>query len=87
MRKQSAQGQWVTLSGADPLNLAGILTPGARVSAVASNRLLLSDGAPLASLEAGQILKLEAHTPEQERLIERALRVGSMPPPLRPYYS
>jgi ATP-dependent helicase Lhr and Lhr-like helicase len=87
MRKQSAQGQWVTLSGADPLNLAGILTPGARVSAVASNRLLLSDGAPLASLEAGQILKLETHTPEQERLIERALRVGSMPPPLRPYYS
>jgi ATP-dependent Lhr-like helicase len=87
MRKQSAQGQWVTLSGADPLNLAGILTPGARVSAVASNRLLLSEGAPLASLEAGQILKLEAHTPEQERLIERALRVGSMPPALRPYYS
>jgi ATP-dependent Lhr-like helicase len=87
IRKQAAQDHWVTLSGADPLNLAGILTPGPRVSAVASNRLLLCDGAPLATLEAGQILNLGTHTQEQERLIERALRVGTMSAPLRRYYS
>src|SRR4029077_20141811 len=31
IRKQPAQGRLVTLSGADPLNLAGILTPGPRI--------------------------------------------------------
>jgi ATP-dependent Lhr-like helicase len=86
MRKQTAQDHWVVLSGADPLNLAGILTPGPRVSAVAANRILLQDGLPLATLEAGQIVKLAPATGEKERLIERALRVGSMPVPLRPYY-
>ena len=87
IRRQSPQDIWVSLSGADPLNLAGILTPGPRVSALTSNRLLLRDGAPLATLEAGQILKLENASTEQERLIERALRVGAMSAPLRKYYS
>jgi ATP-dependent Lhr-like helicase len=86
-RKQAAQGRLVTLSGADPLNLAGILTPGARVSSVASNRILLRDGAPLATLEAGRVLKLEAQTSEMDRLIERALRIGAMSASLRPYYA
>jgi ATP-dependent Lhr-like helicase len=86
IRKQTAQDHWVVLSGADPLNLAGILTPGPRISAVAANRILLQDGLPLATLEAGQIVKLAPATGENERLIERALRVGSMPVPLRPYY-
>jgi ATP-dependent Lhr-like helicase len=86
-RKQPAQGCLVTLSGADPLNLAGILTPGARVSAVASNRILLRDGAPLATLEAGRVLKLEAQSSEMNRLIERTLRVGAMSAQLRAYYA
>ena len=30
VRRQPASGEWVSLSGADPLNLAGILTPGPR---------------------------------------------------------
>ena len=35
-------GAWISLSGADPLNLAGILTPGPKLAAVTGNRLLLS---------------------------------------------
>ena len=31
-RRQPASGEWVSLSGADPLNLAGILTPGPRLA-------------------------------------------------------
>jgi ATP-dependent Lhr-like helicase len=86
IRKQPTQGRWVTLSGADPLNLSGILVPGPRVSAAGSNRLLLQDGLTIATLEAGQVIKAQPDTPEADRLIERALRVGSMPVPLRPYY-
>jgi ATP-dependent Lhr-like helicase len=43
----------VELSGADPLNLAGILTPGPRVPAVLGQRLLLVDGVPAPMNEAG----------------------------------
>lgn len=87
IRKQAPDGQFVILSGADPLNLTGILSPGPRVSALASNRILLRDGVTIATLEAGQILKAEPQNQEMDRLIERALRVGSMAPALRPYYA
>jgi len=87
MRKQPGPEHFVTLSGVDPLNLTGILTPGPRVSAVASNRTLLRDGVPIATLEAGEILKMEPENPEMERLIDRALRVGTMTAALRPYYA
>jgi hypothetical protein len=41
------------VSGADPLNLVGILTPGAKLPALAGNRLLYRDGIPTAVLAAG----------------------------------
>ncbi|HLH53038.1 MAG TPA: helicase-related protein [Verrucomicrobiae bacterium] len=87
IRKEPAAQKLVTLSGADPLNLAGILTPGPRVSAVASNRILLRDGVPVAALEAGKILKFEPSDADTDRHIERALRIGSMHPALRMYYA
>ena len=77
----------VAISGADPLNLAGILTPGPRVSAIAPNRILLRDGVPIAVLEAGQLIKLEPQPTEPDHVIEPALRIGSMPAALRPYYA
>jgi ATP-dependent Lhr-like helicase len=43
----------VELSGADPLNLAGILTPGARIPATLGHRVLLVDGVPAAQNETG----------------------------------
>jgi len=49
----TAAGTFVALSGADPLNLAGILTPGARLAALTGNRLLYRAGIPLATLAAG----------------------------------
>ena len=48
MRRRPASGEWVSLSGADPLNLAGILTPGAKLAALTGNRLLFRDGVPVA---------------------------------------
>jgi ATP-dependent Lhr-like helicase len=45
----------LSLSAADPLNLIGILTPGARLPALTGNRLLYRDGLPVAVLVAGEV--------------------------------
>jgi ATP-dependent helicase Lhr and Lhr-like helicase len=55
VRRQPASGEFVSLSGADPLNLAGILTPGPRLAALTGNRLLFRDGLPVASLAGGDV--------------------------------
>jgi len=85
LRKASSNGELITLSAADPLNLQGILTPGPRITALTTNRILFSDGLPLAALEAGEIRSLSDNsTPDLQ--IETALRVGKLRPSLRPYY-
>ena len=45
VRKRPRTGETVTLSAADPLNLAGIVLPGPRVPAVATNTVTYVDGA------------------------------------------
>jgi ATP-dependent Lhr-like helicase len=84
-RKSEARGDLITISGADPLNLVGILTPGPRVTAITANRILLRDGVPVAALLAGQVTPLQEQAPDAP--LERALRVSTMPSLLRPYYS
>ena len=59
-RAVEADSDWAVVCGVDPLNLAGFLTPGAKVPALASNRLLLRDGVPVAALVAGQMQVFEA---------------------------
>ena len=54
IRRRPGSGQWVSLSGADPLNLIGILTPGQRLSALAANRVVYRDGLPIAALSGGK---------------------------------
>jgi ATP-dependent Lhr-like helicase len=51
VRKQPLAGEWVSISAADPLNLVGLVVPGERITATASNRILLRDGLPVAVLE------------------------------------
>ena len=85
IRKTSPNNELIMLSAADPLNLQGILTPGPRVAALTSNRILFRDGLPLAALEAGEIRKV-AEAPVFDWQIDRALRVGKLRPSLRPYY-
>jgi ATP-dependent Lhr-like helicase len=85
LRKTSAKDAMVTLSAADPLNLQGILTPGRRIAALTTNRILFQDGLPLAALEAGEIHSL-VDAPVSTGQMETALRVGKLRPSLRPYY-
>jgi ATP-dependent Lhr-like helicase len=84
IRKMPATGALITISAADPLNLAGILTPGLRIAAISAHRILLRDGVPIAALRANQLVPMGAEIPDLT--MERALRVGTLPPILRPYY-
>jgi ATP-dependent Lhr-like helicase len=59
VRRRPASDIWVSLSGADPLNLVGILTPGPKLAAFAANRVLYRDGLPLALQSGGEVQFLE----------------------------
>jgi ATP-dependent Lhr-like helicase len=47
VRRSERNGEVVRLSAADPLNLAGIITPGPRVAAIRANTVVYRDGVPL----------------------------------------
>ena len=49
IRKRPRDGETVRLSAADPLNLAGVVLPGPRIPAVATNSVSYTDGALLVS--------------------------------------
>ena len=49
-------GSMIVVSACDPLNLAGILTPGDKTPAVMGNRIVFRDGIPVASLEGRKVV-------------------------------
>jgi ATP-dependent Lhr-like helicase len=59
VRRGQPSESWVSVSGADPLNLVGIITPGPRLPALTGNRLLYRAGIPVAVFAAGEMLCLE----------------------------
>jgi ATP-dependent helicase Lhr and Lhr-like helicase len=75
IRRRPASGEWVSLSGADPLNLIGILTPGQRLSALTANRVVYRDGLPIAALTGGKAQFLaELETADQWEAEKRLVR-------------
>lgn len=54
VRRRPTDGSLIAVCGVDPLNLAGTLLPGAKVPALASNRLVYLDGLPVAAQIAGK---------------------------------
>ena len=50
VRSNKAEAELVAVSGADPLNLTGLITPGKRVPANAGNRVLYRNGVPVGAL-------------------------------------
>ncbi len=73
IRKRAADGAFVALSGADPLNLAGIVTPGPRLAALAGNRLLLQDGVTVATYATGEVQFHREMPPHQQWQARNAL--------------
>ncbi|MGC4001052.1 MAG: hypothetical protein QM767_27745 [Anaeromyxobacter sp.] len=53
VRRAPREGEQVSLSAADPLNLAGLLTPGPRVPAGGARRVVYVDGVPEEPAAAG----------------------------------
>jgi ATP-dependent Lhr-like helicase len=51
-RKLPRSGETLRLSAADPLNLVGIITPGARIPALRGHAVVYRDGAPLTEASA-----------------------------------
>jgi ATP-dependent Lhr-like helicase len=87
IRRAPAIENMISVSAADPLNLAGIITPGARVSAHTANRILYSDGAPVAALESGETRFLIEMSRTMEWKAKSALMRKATPPVLRSYLS
>jgi ATP-dependent Lhr-like helicase len=81
VRRQGPSGAFVSLSGADPLNLVGILTPGPKLAALTGNRVLYRDGVPIALLAAGEVQFLETLDPASEWAAHKALLRGAQPAP------
>ena len=73
VRRTAPAGELVSVSAADPLNVIGVLAPGARVAAVTSNRILYRDGVPLAVREGGVIRILQPLEPAAEWQARQAL--------------
>ncbi len=78
-RRRPPSEQWISLSGADPLNLIGILTPGPRLPAFTDNRLVYRDGVPVATLSGGKVeflttLEAKSQWEAEKRLVRSAAR-------------
>jgi ATP-dependent Lhr-like helicase len=79
VRRKPASSALVSLSGTDPLNLVGILTPGPKLAALTGNRLLYRDGVPVALLAGGQVTFFETLEPATQWEARKALLRGVVP--------
>ena len=73
VRREPGSGAFISVSAADPLNLVGVLTPGARLPALTGNRLLYRDGVPVAVFAAGEARFLQSFDAAEEWTARKAL--------------
>jgi ATP-dependent Lhr-like helicase len=83
-RRAEPTGELRAVSAADPLNLIGILTPGDRIPALPSNRVVYRDGVPVAAREGGEIRHLGGGGEPVDGALRQAF-VRPLPPALRRY--
>ncbi len=74
VRRAKPQGALITVNGADPLNLLGILTPGQRAPSLPGNRVLFRDGVPVAVKAGGRLTYLNGLDRTGSPAVEAALR-------------
>ncbi len=80
-RNREPDDRLVIVSACDPLNLAGILTPGPRVPSVPGNRLAYRNGVPVAAMDGGEFMPLLNSSKERasDGVLERARVLLSVP--------
>ncbi|MDH3411689.1 MAG: ATP-dependent DNA helicase, partial [Gammaproteobacteria bacterium] len=83
VRRKNKNGELVSVSAADPLNLAGILLPGERVPSFTGNRILFRDGVPVAVYVGKEVRFLTDLDADNEWSVRNALLRRRMPTGLR----
>ena len=83
VRRSAADGRLVTIGTSDPLNLAGVVTPGDRVRSAGRNRMVYRDGVPLAVMEGDFLRELTALDAALAADVARALSRRRTPSLLR----
>ena len=78
IRRKPAADELVSLSGADPLNLVGTLTPGPRLATLTGNRVLYRDGIPIALLAGGEVQFLAELEPAAQWQAHKTLLRGNI---------
>ena len=85
IRRIPAENEICAISAADPLNLVGIITPGAKLPALPGNRVLYRAGIPLAVLSGKETRFLARVDERDEWALKNQLVRRHAPPPLRAY--
>ena len=75
-RNRDPDDRLLIVSACDPLNLAGVLTPGPRVPAVPANRLAFRNGVPLAAMDGNEFVALASGPADA---LEKARMILSVP--------
>jgi ATP-dependent Lhr-like helicase len=78
-RRKPNDGEFLSLSAADPLNLVGILTPGGRLPSLTGNRVLYKDGVPVAVYAGGEVSFLEQLDEKEQWQARNALLRRQVP--------
>ncbi len=73
IRKKSKPGDLIAINAADPLNLTGVITPGKRIPAQASQRILYRDGISIAISIQNKIIFLENVNAQAEMQLKNVL--------------
>jgi ATP-dependent Lhr-like helicase len=84
LRRSGPDDELIVISGADPLNMTGIITPGERLRAVASARIVYRNGVPLAAME-GDFLRTLADVEPDVAAQAAAAAAGRSVPVLKGY--
>ncbi len=75
LRDEPDNGEYLVVSGADPLNLRGILTPGEKLPAVGRNRLVICGGMVLASRAGDELDFGDVQDATKRDMLARAMRL------------
>jgi ATP-dependent Lhr-like helicase len=84
VRREKESSELVSLSGADPLNLVGIVTPGPKLAALTGNRVLYRDGIPLAIFAGQEVQFLQTLEAKEQWDARKALLRSAVLGPQRP---
>ena len=73
IRRKPKEGKLISISGADPLNLVGILIPESRIPALPTNRILYRDGVAIGFQLGREVRLLDQMGRESEWTLRQAL--------------